>query len=48
MVTLFIQLIIICNLHHISQIHDAHPVADLVDHVQIMGNEEIGQSQLFL
>ena len=44
MITLLISLIVVRDLHHFPQIHNAYPVADLIDHIQVMGNEEVSQS----
>lgn len=32
----------------VAQIHDHHPVADVLDHIQIVGNEHVGQVKLGL
>ena len=47
-IMLFIQLVVTGDLHHLPQIHDAYPVAHLIDYVQVVGNKEIRQSQLLL
>lgn len=36
------------HFHHHAQIHDQHPVAQVLDDPQIVGNEEIGQLELCL
>ncbi|MPN32965.1 hypothetical protein SDC9_180448 [bioreactor metagenome] len=43
-----INLIGVAKLHHRTQIHDGHPVADMLDHAQIMGNKNIGKIMPFL
>ena len=34
--------------HDFSQVHDRHTVADVLDHTERMGNEEIGEAKLIL
>ena len=48
MLGIFIHLRRIGGLHQLAQIHDAHPVGDVLDHGQVVGDEEIGQAQLIL
>ena len=32
-----------CHFHNPSEIHDRHPVADMFDHRQIVGDKQIGE-----
>ena len=48
MARILIQLPAVCHFRHHSQIHDAHPVRNMADHGQVMGDKKIGQTQLFL
>ena len=34
------------DFHHIAQIHDRHPVADVLDRGQVVGNEQVGKPHL--
>ena len=43
-----VELALIAHLHKVAQIHDAHPVADVLHHAQVMGHEYIGQVKLLL
>ena len=36
------------QLHHLAHIHHCHPVADVFDDAQVVGDEEVGQVKLFL
>ena len=40
---ILVQIFLICLLHEIAQIHNADPVADVLDYAQIVGNENVGQ-----
>ena len=44
----FVDLVRIALLDDLSEIHDSNPVADMADDRQIVGNEEIGDTQLLL
>jgi len=33
-----------CRFHDLAAVHDANMVADITDHIQVMGNEEITQA----
>jgi hypothetical protein len=33
---------------NVSQVHHGHPVADVVDDAQVVGDEEVGQVELLL
>ena len=35
-------------LHNVSKIHDGHIVANVLDHIQVVGYKEIAQAQPFL
>ena len=34
--------------HQFSQIHHRHPVADVLHHRQVVGDEQVGQAELLL
>ena len=34
--------------HHLAQVHDQHIVCEKPDHFQVMGNEQVGQTELSL
>ena len=36
------------NLDDLADIHDRHPVADVGNHAQVVGDEQVGQPHLFL
>ena len=42
------QLVAVGQLHHLAQIHHADAVRDVLDHGQVMGDEQIGQALFFL
>lgn len=33
------------QLHQATEVHDRHPVTDVIDHAQVMGNENAGQAE---
>ena len=43
-----IQFCLVRHLHHMAQVHDRDPVADVADHAEIMGDKQIRQAMLFL
>jgi len=38
-----IEIVPIRYFHDLSQIHDGHTIAEILDHAQIMGDKEIGE-----
>ena len=42
------QFLCIGHLDEFAHIHDRHPVTEIGDHAQIMGDKEIGQPEIFL
>ena len=40
--------LVAAQLHHLAQVHDGHPVTDVLHHAQIVADEEICQAQLLL
>ena len=38
----------VAQLHHLTQVHDGHPVAQVLHHAQVVADEEVGEAQLFL
>ena len=48
MLGILIEFPICGQLHDASQIHDGHPVADMLHHAQVVGDEEVGEVHLFL
>ena len=47
MIAFFIELIVSGDLHHLSQVHHSDAVADLIDDVQVVGDEEVGKTESF-
>lgn len=43
-----VQLLAGGNLHNFAEVHDDDTVADMLDHRQVMGNEQVGNAQLRL
>ena len=37
-----------CEFHQFAQIHDGNPVADVLHHGQVVGNQEVGQPKIIL
>ena len=48
MLRVLVNLVAGGDLHDLSQIHDRHPVADMLDHSEIVGNKKIGEMPFFL
>ena len=44
----FVKLVAGGDFHEAAEVHDADAVADMPDDAEIVGNEEIGKSELFL
>jgi hypothetical protein len=42
------QLLGLRHLHDLAQVHDRHPVGDVADHVQVVGDEQVGEVELGL
>jgi hypothetical protein len=43
-----VELVTVDNLHQFSQVHDGNTVADLTHHCEIVGDEQVGELELFL
>ncbi len=39
------QVVLRSDLHDLSQVHDRHPVADVLHHAEVVGHEEVGQRE---
>ena len=35
-------------LHNLAEVHDRHPVADVAHHAQVVGDEQVGETELVL
>ena len=42
------QLVAVGQLHQLAQVHDADAVGDVLDHAQVMGDEQVGQAHFLL
>jgi len=45
---MFVKLVAFCQLNNDAQIHDRHSVTDMTNHAQIMGDEQVSQSEFIL
>ena len=43
-----VQLVDVGQLDHPAQVHDPDPVADVLDHGEVVGDEQVGQAELLL
>ena len=42
------ELLALGHLHHLAQVHHCHPVGDVLDHAQVVGNEQVSEAKLTL
>ena len=42
------QLLSLAQLHNLPQVHHRYPVADVLNHGEVMGNKQVRQTKLFL
>lgn len=42
---LLVESLPVRKLHQATEVHDRHPVTDMLNHAQVMGNENVGQAE---
>ena len=41
-----VKLVAVGNLHNLTEVHYSHPVANMADYGEVVGNKEVGEIKL--